>query len=146
MYMTYLDPNVWGPHFWFFLHSISMSYPNRPNAVTKKKYYDFILNIPLFIPVEHISTVMSKLLDEYPVLPYLDNRESLVRWMWFIHNKINQKLEKPQITLNDFYIKYYEAYKPTNVKMREYYKLREKIIYGCILVTMLGSIYYLYDK
>lgn len=144
--MTYLDPNVWGPHFWFFLHSISMSYPNRPNAVTKKKYYDFILNIPLFIPVEHISTVMSKLLDEYPVLPYLDNRESLVRWMWFIHNKINQKLEKPQITLNDFYIKYYEAYKPTNVKMREYYKLREKIIYGCILVTMLGSIYYLYDK
>jgi Erv1 / Alr family len=146
MYMTYLDPNVWGPHFWFFLHSISMSYPNRPNAVTKKKYYDFILNIPLFIPVEHISTVMSKLLDEYPVLPYLDNRESLVRWMWFIHNKINQKLEKPQITLNDFYIKYYEAYKPTNVKMREYYKLREKIIYGGILVTMLGSIYYLYDK
>ena len=89
---------------------------------------------------------MSKLLDEYPVLPYLDNRESLVRWMWFIHNKINQKLEKPQITLNDFYIKYYEAYKPTNVKMREYYKLREKIIYGSILVTMLGSIYYLYDK
>jgi len=146
MYMTYLDPNVWGPHFWFFLHSISMSYPNRPNAVTKKKYYDFILNIPLFIPVENISTVMSKLLDEYPVLPYLDNRESLVRWMWFIHNKINQKLEKPQITLNDFYIKYYEAYKPTNVKMREYYKLREKIIYGSILVTMLGSIYYLYDK
>jgi len=146
MYMTYLDPNIWGPHFWFFLHSISMSYPNRPNAVTKKKYYDFILNIPLFIPVEHISTVMSKLLDEYPVLPYLDNRESLVRWMWFIHNKINQKLEKPQITLNDFYIKYYEAYKPTNVKMREYYKLREKIIYGGILVTMLGSIYYLYDK
>jgi len=146
MYMTYLDPNVWGPHFWFFLHSISMSYPNRPNAVTKKKYYDFILNIPVFIPVEHISTVMSKLLDEYPVLPYLDNRESLVRWMWFIHNKINQKLEKPQITLNDFYIKYYEAYKPTNVKMREYYKLREKIIYGGILVTMLGSIYYLYDK
>ena len=144
--MTYLDPNIWGPHFWFFLHSISMSYPNRPNAVTKKKYYDFILNIPLFIPVEHISTVMSKLLDEYPVLPYLDNRESLVRWMWFIHNKINQKLEKPQITLNDFYIKYYEAYKPTNVKMREYYKLREKIIYGGILVTMLGSIYYLYDK
>ena len=144
--MTYLDPNVWGPHFWFFLHSISMSYPNRPNAVTKKKYYDFILNIPLFIPVENISTVMSKLLDEYPVLPYLDNRESLVRWMWFIHNKINQKLEKPQITLNDFYIKYYEAYKPTNVKMREYYKLREKIIYGSILVTMLGSIYYLYDK
>ena len=109
--MTFLDPTVWGPHYWFFLHTISMSYPNRPNAVTKKKYYEFIQNLPLFIPVESISGELSKLIDEYPIAPYLDNRESFVRWVWFIHNKINQKLDKPQITLNEFFVKYYEAYK-----------------------------------
>ena len=123
-----------------------MSYPNRPNAVTKKKYYEFIQNLPIFIPVESISTDVGNLINEYPVLPYLENRESLVRWMWFIHNKINQKLEKPQITLNEFYIQYYEAYKPNDVKMKEYNKVKEKVIYGSILITMLGSIYYLYDK
>ena len=74
-----------------------MCYPKYPNAITKKKYYDFIQNLPLFIPVEKISGELSKLIDEYPIIPYLDNRESLVRWMWFIHNKINKKLEKPQI-------------------------------------------------
>ena len=37
--MLYLDPSVWGPHYWFFLHTISMTYPYHPNAVTKKKYY-----------------------------------------------------------------------------------------------------------
>ena len=31
-----LDPNVWGPHFWFFLHTLAISYPHHPNAVTKK--------------------------------------------------------------------------------------------------------------
>ena len=144
--MTYLDPTVWGPHYWFFLHTISMSYPNRPNAVTKKKYYEFIQNLPLFIPVESISGELSKLIDEYPIAPYLDNRESFVRWVWFIHNKINQKLDKPQITLNDFFVKYYEAYKTKNEKTMEYYKLREKLIYGGVLVSMVGSIYYLYDK
>jgi hypothetical protein len=144
--MTYLDPTVWGPHYWFFLHTISMSYPNRPNAVTKKKYYEFIQNLPLFIPVESISGELSKLIDEYPIAPYLDNRESFVRWVWFIHNKINQKLDKPQITINDFFVKYYEAYKPKNEKTMEYYKLREKLIYGGVLVSMVGSIYYLYDK
>lgn len=144
--MTYLDPNVWGPHYWFFLHTISMTYPHHPNAVTKKKYYEFIQNLPLFIPVDAMSSEFSKLIDQYPVTPYLDNRESFVRWTWFIHNKINQKLEKPTITLSEFHVKYYDAYKPKHVKMTEYYKLREKLVYGAIVVCMTGSIYYLYDK
>ena len=41
-----LDPTIWGPHYWFFLHTIAMTYPIRPNDVTKKKYYELtILNI-----------------------------------------------------------------------------------------------------
>jgi hypothetical protein len=123
-----------------------MTYPIRPNAVTKKKYYEFIQNLPLFIPVEIISGEFSKLIDKYPVTPYLDNRESLIRWTHFIHNKINQKLEKPQISLSEFYVQYYEEYKSQNVKMVEYYKLREKAIYCGIIVTIAGGIYYLYDK
>ena len=144
--MTYLDPKIWGPHYWFFIHTVVMTYPIRPNAVTKKKYYEFIQNLPLFIPVESMSGEFSKLIDKYPVTPYLDNRESLIRWTHFIHNKINQKLEKPQISLSEFYIKYYEEYKSQNVKMVEYYKLREKAIYCGIIVTIAGGIYYLYDK
>ena len=144
--MTNLDPKIWGPHYWFFLHTIAMSYPIHPNAVTKKKYYDFVQNIPLFIPVESMSGEFSKLLDQYPVQPYLDNKESFIRWMWFIHNKINLKLEKPQISLNDFYVKYYEEYKPINEKMSEYYKIRGKLIYSSIIISIFGGIYYLYDK
>ena len=143
---VYLDPKIWGPHYWFFIHTVAMTYPIRPNAVTKKKYYEFIQNLPLFIPVESLSGEFSKLIDKYPVTPYLDNRESLIRWTHFIHNKINQKLEKPQISLSEFYVKYYEEYKSQNVKMVEYYKMREKVIYCGIIVTIAGGIYYLYDK
>ena len=146
MSSVYLDPKIWGPHYWFFIHTVAMTYPIRPNAITKKKYYEFIQNLPLFIPVENMSGEFSKLLDKYPVTPYLDNRESLIRWTHFIHNKINQKLEKPQISLNKFYVKYYEEYKSQNVKMDEYYKLREKAIYCGIITTIAGGIYYLYDK
>ena len=144
--MCDLDPKIWGPHYWFFLHTIAMSYPVHPNAVTKKKYYDFVQNIPLFIPVESMAGEFSKLLDQYPVQPYLDNKESFIRWMWFIHNKINKKLEKPQISLNDFYVKYYEEYKPINEKMSEYYKIRGKLIYSGIIICFFGGIWYLYDK
>lgn len=144
--MTYLEPKIWGPHYWFFLHTIAMTYPHHPNAVTKKKYYEFIQNLPLFIPVDNISSEFSVLLDKYPVVSYLDNRESFVRWMHFIHNKINQKLEKPQISLNEFYIQYYEEYKSNEEKKDEYYKLKQKFMYGGIVGTLLFGIIYLYDK
>ena len=143
--MTYLDPNIWGPHYWFFLHTLSMTYPVRPNAFTKKKYYEFIQNLPLFIPVEKISTEFSKLIDQYPITPYLDNRESLIRWMHFIHNKINQKLEKPESSLNDFYINYYNNYKPSIVKNHEFNKLLGKFIYLILIICFIGAIYYLYN-
>ena len=141
-----LDPTIWGPHYWFFLHTLSMSYPHHPNAVTKKKYYELIQNLPLFIPVESIGSDFEKLLNEYPVTAYLDSRESLIRWMHFIHNKINEKLEKPKITLNEFYFRYYEEYKPKDIKMREHYRWREKLIYTLVVMGATGLIVYLYNK
>ena len=141
-----LDPSVWGPHFWFFLHTLALSYPHYPNAVTKKKYYELIQNLPVFLPVELIGNDFLKLLDEYPVTAYLDSRESFVKWIHFIHNKINEKLEKPKITLNDFYFNYYEQYKPKDIKMREYYRWKEKIIYTLVVMGATGLIMYLYNK
>ena len=144
--ITGLDPAVWGPHYWFFLHTIAMTYPHTPNEVTKKKYYELIQNLPLFIPVEGMGSEFSKLLDQYPVAPYLDSRDAFIRWMHFIHNKINEKLEKPKISMNEFYIKYYEEYKPKDIKMKEYYRWREKIIYILVLLGVTGLTMYLYNK
>jgi|UniRef100_A0A6C0CXG0 hypothetical protein len=141
-----LDPKVWGPHYWFFLHTISMSYPLRPNSVTKKKYYEFIQNLPLFIPVESIASDFSKLLDQYPITPYLDSRDAFIRWVWFIHNKINEKLEKNKISLNKFYELYYEEYKPKDIKNREMNRLKNKLIYLCLVIFFVAMIVYLYNK
>jgi len=141
-----LDPKVWGPHYWFFLHTITICYPLRPNTITKKKYYELIQNIPLFIPIESISTYFSKLLIEYPVTPYLDTRDSFIRWMHFIHNKINQHLEKPTVSLNQFYINYYEEYKPRDIKMREKYKIWSRVIYFTIIALCVSFIIYFFNK
>ena len=90
-----LDPDVWGPYYWFVLMTIALCYPLNPNDVTKKKYYDFIHNIPLLIPVEKLGNNFSNLIDQYPVTPYLDSRDSFIKWTHFIHNKVNQSLDKP---------------------------------------------------
>ena len=141
-----LNPEIWGPHYWFFLHTIAMSYPMYPNAVTKKKYYDFINNLPLFIPVENIATQFSKLLDKYPITPYLDSRDSFIKWMHFIHNKINAHLEKPKLSLNDFYVKYYEKYTLKDIHVKETKKWKKHLIYTIVLLSMVFFVFYFYNK
>jgi cell division protein FtsL len=51
-------------------------------------------------------------------------------------------MEKPTISLHDFYIQYYQNYKQDTFN----YKLREKVIYIIIIVILLTLIYYLYNK
>ena len=121
-----LNPDVWGPHYWFVLHTIAITYPVYPNDVTKKKYYDFIHNLPLFLPIKEIGNGFSKILDKYPVTPYLDSQASFVKWVHFIHNKINVALDKNEMTMDEAMVKYYELYKPKAVKEIEERKRREK--------------------
>jgi len=142
-----LDSTVWGPHFWFFLHTIAITYPKYPNTNTKKKYYEFLHTmLPLFIPVSSMSSLFKKLLDEYPVTPYLDTRDSFIRWIHFIHNKINQRLEKPQITLEKFYEEYYALYKPKETKWREMAKWRKRGIGLVLFLSLLSIGYYFYKN
>ena len=141
-----LNPEVWGPHYWFVLHTIALTYPNHPNDVTKKKYYDFLQNVPLFLPIKEIGNGFSKMLDKYPVTPYLDSRESFIKWVHFIHNKINIALEKPEMTMDEAMIKYYELYKPKAVKEAEERKRREKYAFLVIVTVVLILGGYLYSK
>jgi hypothetical protein len=139
------NPDVWGPHYWFFLHTIAESYPKTPNGVTKKKYYDLIQNIPLFIPIEEMGNKFSEMLDKYPVSPYLDNRDSFVRWMHFIHNKFNVLLGKEEISLPKALEKYRSEYKPKPVYIREKLNLKNHYIHLALILSCVFLIYVYYE-
>lgn len=141
-----LDPKVWGPHYWFVLHTIALSYPVKPNETARKKFYDFYQNLPLFIPIEEIGNNLCKFLDKYPVTPYLESRQSLVRWTHFIHNKINKVLGTPTMTIEDSMAAYYENYKPKEVKDNEHRRRREKIVFAAFAIVIAVAAAYLYCK
>jgi len=132
-----LNPEIWGPPFWFFLHTISFHYPLHPNDVIKKKYYDFIMNLPIFIPVENMSNNFTNLLNLYPVSPYLDDRNSLISWTHFIHNKINEQLEKPTMSLEDFYIIYYNKFKPVSEKQKKWRFIIKQLFFIVTIILLI---------
>ena len=132
--MKYL-PEIWGPYYWFFLHTVALNYPEHPNNVTKRKYYDLIINLPLFIPNQDISDEFVILLNKYPVLPYLDDKNSFSKWVHFIHNRINEKLNKPIISYQEFLINYENKYKIKDNKIYKKYKKKQN--YYIILIILL---------
>lgn len=131
------NPKIWGPHYWFFLLTVALCYPINPNTVTKKKYYEFILNFPLFIPDRKMSVDFEKFIDEYPVTPYLDSRESFVKWVHFIHNKMNIKLKLPCISYDDALKQYYSHYIPKNKTIEKYEKYKKYIIQLLITIFLI---------
>ncbi len=141
-----MDSIVWGPPFWFTLHTISMTYPIYPNTVTRKKYYEFISNLPLFLPAPAIGNHFAKLLDEYPLEPYISSRLSFMKWVHFIHNKVNSYLDKPQLSFYDFLQDYHDKYKPKTEKEEEKKKEKKRYIEIACIVALAMSVLYGYKN
>jgi hypothetical protein len=141
-----LNHNVWLPHLKFTLQTMAITYPAHPNDVSKKKYYDFIQNLPVFFPLEPIGKNFLKLLDKYPVTPYLSSRMSFMKWIHFILNKIHEQLEQPVDEFYDSLEKYYDEYKPKEIRNKELIKTRQRYIQFGIALLIIGGIFYIYKK
>jgi Erv1 / Alr family len=139
------DPRIWGPHYWFFLQTVARTYPHHPSSVTKKIYYSFFqTQMPLFLPVEAHAVEYEKLLNEYPVTPYLDNRDSLMTWVHFIHNRINYRLSKPDLSFREANERYEALFVDTEARAREWRKTWKRLV-ALLFLSAIGFIIY-YDK
>jgi hypothetical protein len=138
-----MNSQIWGPHYWFFLHTISYNYPQNANDVTKKKYYDLIMNFPLFIPDETMAKNFNDLLDKYPVSPYLNTAKNFQKWVHFIHNKINIKLGKKQISQKQARIEYMLQYESATTKAMKKMNLKKHYIYLVYIVILVIFLYFL---
>jgi hypothetical protein len=88
-----MDPNKWGPHLWFFLHTISFNYPDKPTFKNKVDYNDHYNSLKNILPCEHCRVHYSKHLEQFP--PDLSSRNALVKWTIDLHNKVNNETGKP---------------------------------------------------
>ena len=138
-----MDPTVWGPSYWFFLHNVAFNYPTHPTTIQKKIHYRLIHNFHEFLPSKSIATTFVKMLEKYPVTPYLDTQKDFIKWMHFIHNKINIRLDKPTITLQEHYDQYHEAYEPKPTRLKRFLKERYNVIYGIIILLFIQYAMYL---
>ena len=95
--------SVWGPALWHSLHTISFNYPVHPTAEQKKQYKEFVLSLQNVLPCGACRKNLVKNLQDVPLTPYaLSNRKNFSRWMYRLHERVNEMLgKKSGLTYND---------------------------------------------
>jgi len=132
-----MDPTIWGPHYWFMLHTMAFHYPQHPTSIQKKIYYRFINHFHEFIPNPSIASQFQRIIKENPVTPYLDKRADFIKWMHHIHNIINCRLDKDEITLSEHYEEFFRHFESSMTKLQRFNKEKWKIFF-LLFCCMMG--------
>jgi hypothetical protein len=102
------DPKVWGPPFWFILHTSAAYYPVNPSPYVREKMKERIMAIPYEIPCElcrnhAVSFVESK---KNTLEQIVSNRHDLFQFYVDFHNNVNKRHGKKEYTYDEAYKMY----------------------------------------
>ncbi len=94
--------------FWATFHIVSLGYPDAPTYADKRAAKEFFNALPYLLPCAICREHFAEVLKATPIESWLDNRKSLVNWVYTVHNMVNERLGKPAITMDEFYRRYRE--------------------------------------
>lgn len=102
-----IDPKLWGEPFWKILHIITISYPNNPTEDDKQHIKIFFENLQHILPCENCRNHYKNNLKKYPLTnDILSSRYKLIEWLVVIHNEVNRRTGKPEISIEQVIKKY----------------------------------------
>ena len=137
-----MDPQVWGPPGWTFLHSITLAYPACPKKEDKEAMRTFFMNVGNVLPCDKCQSNFKKHLKKYPLTNrILCSREGLVNWLIDIHNEVNKMHGKRELSYEEVLQIYQEKY--SGRKSFTNYLIILLFIIIAILLLVLGSLLYL---
>ena len=140
-----MDPNIWGPGAWTLLHSVTFNYPEKPTQQDKNEYSDFFYALANVLPCGICQDHLKKHLNNIPIKFYLESKETLTKWLFEIHNLVNQDTKKKTITYKHFKKIYKNIYSNSKESIT-YYKQKNKIqkiiIYLLIILIIVMLLVY----
>jgi hypothetical protein len=98
-----INPTIWGPHLWKFMHYLTLSYPENPTEEEKDTLYNFFHTIKTVLPCEKCRYNFNSHLEKTPLSDeILSNNANVIRWLFDIHNEVNKSNNKPELPYDEF--------------------------------------------
>jgi len=103
-----LNPNLWGPHAWFFIDNVAFSYPKNPTKFHKELFKNFFITIGDIIPCHSCRIHFKQNLKKIPLTNnILSSRNKFIEWVFQFHNLVRKSQGKNQRTHTEI-MKYYD--------------------------------------
>ena len=130
-----MNSKIWGPGAWTFLHSVTFNYPDKPSQQDKNEYADFFYALANILPCSICQGHFKKNLNDLPIKFYLQSKDSLITWLFEIHNRVNVDTNKKILTFKKFKKIYKNIYNQSSESIT-YYK-RKNVIQRIIIYLLL---------
>jgi hypothetical protein len=86
-----MNPKIWGPDAWSFIHSVALNYPKNPTSEDREHYYGFYNNLKYILPCPICADNYGKHINDLQLTDaVLSSRKSLFNWTVDLHNKVNR--------------------------------------------------------
>jgi len=113
---------VWGPDMWKALHSIAFGYPLTPSEDQKMQYKQFFTSLGHVLPCIYCRISYNEFITgtsqdgekikDYDARLFIDDsifesRETLTKWLYYIHERVNKKLDVDyKVSYEDVVVRY----------------------------------------
>jgi len=97
-----LMTRIWGPSGWLFLHCISFGFPYKidptnPEHIEKQNdYYRFFYYLGKVMPCKYCRNSYMDFFTKLSPMSKLGSRKEFTKWLYDIHNMVNEKLGVPE--------------------------------------------------
>ena len=136
-----MSPNIWGPHAWFTLHSISMALPNNVPVNQQKDLIQFMRSFGNLIPCNICKiNYKTNLKIMSPLEKNVQTRQLFSKWLIDLHNLVNKETGKPEMSYDEVVKKYDNIYNKQN-KQNNYKRNCTLISNGIILIAIILILY-----
>lgn len=105
-----MKTSFWGPHAWAFLFSsIAGAYPvsfdenNKEHVKIAKAFISMFSSLQYTLPCSYCRESYRKFYKELPIANFTQSRTRMMKWLYMIHDKVNQKLMEQQRNSYDLF-------------------------------------------
>ena len=140
--MININPTLWGPNLWKFMHYLTLSYPEQPSEYDVNKFKNFFMSIGDYLPCEKCRYNYKDHLQELPLTQNeLSCRDNLILWLFNFHNIVNKHLGKKEFTIKEFNDAYVNNMNlPANVNKNNI--LSNIILFIILIIIVIGIVMY----
>lgn len=125
----------WGPVAWSEFHTFALNYPVNPSEIDINRAINYYQRVfPNYVECRTCRTDYINMIRTLIIRPY--HKDDLFNWTVDIHNLVNSKIGKPNITYRRAYqIWTNDYYHSPNIidKFNSYFDGRKKLKYGVTL-------------